>query len=1008
MDSERRTALDSLTGRYRIERELGRDGTATVYLAEDLKLHRQVALKVLHAEPAESLGAERFAREIDTIARLTHPHILALYDSGAVDGRLFYAMPYVAGESLRERLRREPQLPLGETVAIVRAVAEALDYAHGTGVIHRDIKPENILLPAGPHGGSAHALLADCGIARALDVVGARRLTEAGLALGTPSYMSPEQAEGSAQLDGRSDVYSLGCVAYEMLAGVPPFTGPTAQVILARHAVDPMPSLRTVRATVPKTVERAIARALAKTPADRFATAGEFAAALAASTAPPHGERHLLRRVLWAVVLVTCVAAGALGSWMYRTARTHRIVAPASRIVVLPLAAPTGDTGLVRLGRDLAVTISTSLDGVGGLQIADRLAVANNTADRPSLSVTESGALAKRLGASSVLRGTLLDMGSDVVVELGLFAAADNEPLAEGIRVIGPRDSLATLTDSVTWALLRRTWQRGKPPSPSLGAVTTRSVPALRAFLDGERELDADRWEEAALAFRSAIAADSTFWLAYYRYALAQDWQLAPREPKIIEALRLHRDQLPERERLLVAVDLDSMPLSKRLQRFGVIVAQFPDYWPAWFEYGDLLAHFGPRVGRDVSEAIGAFRRVVALDPRCVPAWDHLHALATGRDQAEADHALVRLGELGARRDGPLARLFQGVAHAGGVIPPHLDGLADSLAEIMASGHQFVARFNFPEGLVLVGTPIAHLDLNRRALTSASLTPGPQPRVPLLIADAQAWAARGQWDSALAIMSEAAGQVPGMIGGKIGPENGVGGFVIAEESYGLAVVGAWLGATPPALADERRAAAVRAVASVADEELRADARGRLAWLDGLLGYARGDRRAIEGARRAAARSGYSQAKVVDRSLGAFDLALAGDRASAGRDLAMLEEQCADNENCGMGFTPHIAVERFAAAQWLHEAGEMDRAARLLRWQDAWVVGGGFFWGFSEVLEGPTQLLRGRLEEAREGGQPERARRFYQRFLQLYDSPLPAQAHLVDEARGALARLERKR
>jgi serine/threonine protein kinase len=240
---------------------------ATVYLAEDLKHHRPVAVKVLHPELGAVLGGERFLREIELSARLTHPHILPLHDSGNADGFLFYVMPYVEGESLRDRLTREKQLPLDDALRIAREVADALSYAHARGVIHRDIKPENILLESG------HAVVADFGIARAVSAAGGARLTETGLAVGTPQYMSPEQAAASGDLDGRCDLYSLGCVLYEMLAGHPPFQGSTAQELLARHATDPMPPLRTGRTTIPEGVEAAVAKALAKVPADRFATA---------------------------------------------------------------------------------------------------------------------------------------------------------------------------------------------------------------------------------------------------------------------------------------------------------------------------------------------------------------------------------------------------------------------------------------------------------------------------------------------------------------------------------------------------------------------------------------------------------------------------------------------------------------------------------------------------------------------------------------------------------------
>ncbi len=263
----------ALAERYTIERELGRGGMATVYLAKDLKHPRSVALKVLSPELASSLGTDRFLREIDIAAGLTHPHIVPLYDSGEADGLLYYVMPYV-GESLRGRLIRERQLPLEDALRITRQVADALDYAHNRDVVHRDIKPENILFQAG------HAVVSDFGIARAIKVAGEGRMTGTGIAIGTPGYMSPEQAAGTDELDGRSDLYSLGCVLYEMLAGDLPFTGWSAQAILARQLVDPVPRLRTVRDTVPDWLEQALLRVLAKAPADRFATAAAFVAGL--------------------------------------------------------------------------------------------------------------------------------------------------------------------------------------------------------------------------------------------------------------------------------------------------------------------------------------------------------------------------------------------------------------------------------------------------------------------------------------------------------------------------------------------------------------------------------------------------------------------------------------------------------------------------------------------------------------------------------------------------------
>ncbi len=306
---ERLTA--ALSGRYTVDRELGAGGMATVYLAHDLRHDRDVAIKVLRPELAAVIGADRFLAEIKTTANLQHPHILSLFDSGTVDGTVFYVMPFVEGESLRDRLTREKQLPVNDAIRIASEVADALEYAHRHGVIHRDIKPENILIQGG------HALVADFGIALAASKTGGKRMTETGMSLGTPHYMSPEQAMGERELDARTDVYALGCVTYEMLAGEPPFTGPTAQSIVAKVMTEVAPSARHTRATVPEHVDAAIQVALQKLPADRFRTAAEFGAALASPTATTHRalapdrQRIPRRNVLALVGLAAAIAVAA-------------------------------------------------------------------------------------------------------------------------------------------------------------------------------------------------------------------------------------------------------------------------------------------------------------------------------------------------------------------------------------------------------------------------------------------------------------------------------------------------------------------------------------------------------------------------------------------------------------------------------------------------------------------------------------------------------------------------
>jgi len=266
----------ALAGRYTIEREIGHGGMAVVYLGRDLRHDRVVALKVLEPHFTEVLGTERFLREIRVAARLHHPHLLPLYDSGEAGGFLYYVAPYVEGGSLRDRLKHEGRLSLKRALGLTREVADALDYAHRQGIIHRDIKPENILLEDG------HAIVADFGVARAVTAAADTNLTQTGILLGTPAYMSPEQAS-DAPLDGRSDVYALGCVLYELLAGQPPFVGTTPLAILAQRLIDPAPSLHSARIEVPGIVEDLVARALAQRPEDRFQRAADLAECLTAA-----------------------------------------------------------------------------------------------------------------------------------------------------------------------------------------------------------------------------------------------------------------------------------------------------------------------------------------------------------------------------------------------------------------------------------------------------------------------------------------------------------------------------------------------------------------------------------------------------------------------------------------------------------------------------------------------------------------------------------------------------
>ena len=352
MDAIARLA-PALADRYRVERELGQGGMATVYLADDLRHGRRVAIKLLHAELSAVLGPDRFLAEIKTTAALQHPHILPLFDSGAVDGLLYYVMPYVEGETLRHRLERERQLPVRDALRIAEEAADALDYAHRHGIVHRDVKPENSLLGY-PSTCGGHAMVADFGIALAVQEAGGHRLTQTGLSLGTPQYMAPEQATGERHMDARADVYALGAVMYEMLAGEPPFTGPTAQAIIAKVLTDRPRPLRELRDTVPVHVAAAVHSALEKLPADRPPDAAAFARLLTAGgaatvplTTPRRARRKLLLWGVAAAAVVLAIGAGyAIG---HHQAELGMPSFPPSRLALLsPTLSGTGVTGLHR------------------------------------------------------------------------------------------------------------------------------------------------------------------------------------------------------------------------------------------------------------------------------------------------------------------------------------------------------------------------------------------------------------------------------------------------------------------------------------------------------------------------------------------------------------------------------------------------------------------------------------------------------------------------------------
>jgi tRNA A-37 threonylcarbamoyl transferase component Bud32/TolB-like protein len=949
-------AAGATLGRYEILSRLGAGATAAVYLARDPKHHREVAVKVLHSELARTVGPERFLREIEIAATLHHPHILPLFDSGTDGGHLFYVMPRVEGESLRARLRDRGKLPADEAIRIAGEVAGALDYSHRRGVVHRDIKPENILLQDG------QAIVADFGIARAIDAAGA---AETG-GTGTPAYMSPEQRRRGAPVDARTDVYALGCVLYEMLAGEAAFAkGRAARPPLAPPAVD-----------------RAVARAMAESPEARFATAGTFAEALGAA-ARPAPALPARRKAVFALG-AGLVAAAAISLAVFRPAGPE-VVTAAARVAVLPFEAAPADSGLARLGEDLASTLSLTLDGVGGIATVDRVALLARAARERRPATAESALeLGRRYGAGSVLRGTLRRQGGQVRAEATLLRSDAPVPIARA-AVVAPAESLPALTDSLVWTLLRQVWLGRAAPTPSLSGITTGSIPALRAFLDGEHAMLGNRWTEALDDYRAAYTADTAFALAFSRYAEASAWSHGEVEPMVLRRLAAERHRLPERDRLLADERLADTSGATRLRLLGEITRRYPDYWPGGFFYGEALVHFGVLHSRSWSEGRAALRRALAASPDLLPAWEHLGWISTGQDTAAFGEALEQRRRLG-YYDGPRGaaglrggRLLDGLGRSNGVLAPGLDRLADSVARDIVADTAIGAL----ETELGFGFPAAQTAIDRRVLAGR---PAPELRAAALRSLALSWAARGAWDSALAAIDRYAAD-------PADPRAPV-------YAYSLTVLGAWLRAIPPTEAERHRAAAHGALPRLS-EEARQVLGACLHWHDGVLAFVEGNP-----ARLAAAREALLQLHTPDgdwnaRGLAAYAVALEGRRAEAGKRLAALEWEMADHSTVGDLSRYDLLISRISAAGWLAEAGDREQAIRLLRAADAKGSGKRADW---YVSAGPAQLMLGRLLEAR--GDRSEAAEAYRQFLRRVDLPGAGQRAQVREAEAGLARVGR--
>ncbi len=635
---------NALADRYTIVAELGRGGMAIVYQALDERHQRTVALKVLADEGAAAIGADRFLREIAIAAGLSHPHILPLYDSGEAGGFLYYAMPLAEGESLRTRLDREGQLPLDDVLRLTREVADALTYAHAHNVVHRDIKPENILL----HDG--HALVADFGIARAIEAAGVERLTRTGVVVGTPAYMSPEQATGGTHLDGRTDVYSLGCVVYEMVSGEPPYTGPTPQAILARQLSEEARPLRHVRPSVSPAFDAAVRRALAPTPADRFQPPAEFADALTRATeaAVRPGRWAVSRKRIYQLVGLALALLAAL--LLYRHGSRAGEADPRLGVAVFPFRAAGSATEWTER---LADYVATALDGTPGIRVADPWSLwrtlrptREEAAESPD--PVQAARLASAAGVAYFVLGALAQSGEQLDLTMRVYRVGRRDPI-ETLRDTASLNSLPALVQRLAVAVIGRLGLGG---APSYLSRATQSADALKAYLAAREAMRRGQVDSADIAIDRALALDSNFALALVAAVNIKSWkQFNSAQPyaglqSLAERAVRASDSLGEREQLraramLAMVRTDGPPAAVALKR--IVQLDSTDLL-AWglLSYCDLV--YGWQYGAGPAAAAEANDHVLRLDPESVPALlRQAHLISIGGDTAEGWAEIARL-----------------------------------------------------------------------------------------------------------------------------------------------------------------------------------------------------------------------------------------------------------------------------------------------------------------------------------------------------------------------------
>lgn len=617
----------ALQDRYAIEAQVGQGGMAVVYLAEDLKHHRRVAIKVLRPELAASVGSERFLREIRLAARLQHPHIVPVYDSGSADGILYFVMPFIAGESLRDLMLREGRVDLARAATILQEAASGLAFAHAHGVVHRDVKPENILLSGG------HAVVTDFGIARAVDASRTDQdSTGAGMALGTPAYMSPEQA-GGEEANAPSDQYSLACVYFELVTGKPAFRGASVQALLAAILAGPRPALSAMLDGIPDPIDHAIRRALSTDPSDRFASITDFAHAVtreSSGVAAATRESRKWKRL--ALVLPVLVAAAALVWTLVVEAPLGRVVPGAESIAVVPFA--TTGPGLEGIGEGMVDLLSSSLGGVGDIQTVDPRTVLREWHRRVGPGpgdLNDALAVARSTKAASVLTGSVVTTGTTARLSAALYDLKGTQ-LSQA-TIDGPADSVLTLSNSLALALLRDIWRAREPlPSANASGIRSHSVAAIRAYLDGERFHRRGEWDSAEVAFEEAVQEDSTFALAWFKLANTLGWKGAYQGSAAMAASQKavrYSDSLPSRLRsLLYASDLFNHAANAAIDSARSYTRRYPGDADGWYLLGEAQYHGRSYRPLSPEQLRAPFDRVLAIDSSLTQAAIHPLELA--------------------------------------------------------------------------------------------------------------------------------------------------------------------------------------------------------------------------------------------------------------------------------------------------------------------------------------------------------------------------------------------